>query len=123
MKVLGIRFCQVSAEGRAQAEFLRKLGLAERAMERPEGVPPESFMGAIFPAGESWVEIWEEGEGMAAGTMLQVVVDDADAFAAHARQQGLSPQGPMDLHGERIYFASAPGGLQISFQSKLPEGE
>lgn len=123
MKVLGIRYCTVSPEARALAEFLGKLGLPEREMERPEGLDPDVFMGAVFPAGESWVEIWEEGKGMPAGTMLQVVVDDADAFAEHARANGLSPRGPMDMHGERIYFAKGPGGLQVSFQSKLPGAE
>lgn len=121
MKVLGIRYCAVSPEARAIAAFLEKLGMPEREMERPEGLDPDVFMGAVFPAGSSWVEIWEESEGMPAGTMLQVVVDDADAFAEHARANGLSPQGPMDAHGERIYFARGPGGMKVSFQSKLPD--
>ena len=57
---------------------------------------------------------------MPAGIMLQIEVDDADAFAAHAKANGLEAQGPMDAHGERIYFFKAPTGLQVSFQSKLP---
>ena len=116
MKVLGIRFCTVTEEGPALAGFLDKLGLPQRDMGQGDS---DAFMGAVFPAGDdSWVEIWQPAEGMPAGVMLQVVVDDADAFAAHARDNGLEPQGPMDAHGERIYFLQAPSGLHVSFQSR-----
>ncbi len=116
MQVLGIRFCSVSAEAEEVARFLGGgLGLPERIMS-DDGAP---FSGAIFPAGESWVEVWPEGPGMPAGIMLQVVVDDADAWADNSRKNGLEPTGPMDAHGERIYYLKAPGGLAISFQSKL----
>jgi len=47
------------------------------------------------------------------------VVDDADAFAAHARANGLEPQGPTDAYGERIYYLAGPAAMPISFQSKL----
>ena len=119
MKVLGIRFCSVSAEARELAAFFNALGLPERMMEGTEEMPEGVFPGAIFPAESSWIEVWQEGPGMPAGLMLQVVVDDADAFAEHARANGLEPKGPMDAHGERIYFLSAPTGLQVSFQSAL----
>jgi len=56
---------------------------------------------------------------MPAGIMLQIVVDDADAWAENARKNGLEPSGPIDDHGERIYYLKAPGGLPISFQSTL----
>jgi hypothetical protein len=56
---------------------------------------------------------------MPAGLMLQLVVDDADAIAANARENGVEVQGPMEAHGEKIYFAVAPGGLSISFQEVL----
>lgn len=119
MKVLGIRYCTVSKQAEAIAEFLGEKGL---------GLPPrdmgdsDTFQGAVFPAGDtSWVEIWPEMEGFSAMTMLQVVVDDADAFAERARGNGLDPKGPMDAHGERIYMMEGPDGLQMSFQSKLPE--
>ncbi len=116
MRVLGIRFCSVSAEAEEVARFLGGgLGLPERNMSE-DGAP---FSGAIYPAGESWVEVWPEGPGMPAGIMLQIVVDDADAWADNARKNGLEPTGPMDAHGERIYYLKAPGGLAISFQSKL----
>ena len=72
------------------------------------------------PAGDSWIEVWPEGPGMPAGIMLQIVVDDADAWAERARANGLKPQGPTDAHGERIYYLQAPGGLPIAFQSRLP---
>ena len=116
MKVLGIRFCSVSDEARALADFLDRLGLPQRDMGVADA---DTFMGAVFPAQDSWIEIWQQGDGMPAGIMLQVVVDDADAFAAHARSNGLAPQGPMDAHGERIYFLEAPTGLKVSFQSAL----
>ena len=56
---------------------------------------------------------------MPAGIMLQVEVEDADALAAVARAQGLEPKGPVEAHGERIYYLLAPGGLAMTFQSKL----
>lgn len=119
MRVLSLRFCAVSPEAQALAEFFNKLGLKPAALDPACGVEPASLGGAIFAAGDSWIEVWPEGHEMPAGLMLQLVVDDAEAFAAHARAQGLDPQGPMDAHGERIFFAQAPGGLQLSFQSKL----
>jgi hypothetical protein len=117
MKVLGIRYCSVLPEVGALAGFFDALGLARKTM--PDDLPKEFSDGAIFPAGDSWIELWPQGPGMPAGTMLQIVVDDADAFAEHARRHGLDPQGPQDAHGERIYFVQAPTGLQISFQSAL----
>lgn len=118
MKFLGIRFCSVSKDAEALAGFLGKSGLG--LPERDLGGDGDGFSGAVFPAGDSWVEVWSEGPGMPAGVMLQIVVDDADAWAEHARSNGLTPKGPMDAHGERIYFLEAPSGLQMSFQSKLP---
>jgi hypothetical protein len=50
--------------------------------------------------------------------MLQIVVDDADAWAERARENGLDPHGPTDAHGERIYFFSAPGGLPVVVLSR-----
>ena len=119
MKVLGIRFCSVSAEAKALAGFLAALGLAERTFDEMPPPGPDGFAGAIFPAGDSWIDLWPAGPQMPEGVMLQVVVDDADAFARHAKANGLAPEGPMDAHGERIYFLKAPGGLQMSFQSAL----
>ena len=118
MKVLGIRFCSVTSKAEELAEFLGKgLGLPQ---ERIEGTDDsEGFAGAIFPAAESWIEIWPVSAEMPSGIMLQIVVDDADAWAAEARGNGLDPKGPIDAHGERIYYLRAPGGLDVSFQSKL----
>lgn len=121
MNVLGIRFCTVSEDARSLAAFFDRLGLPQRDMGAAGVSDPGAFTGAVFPAADSWIEIWQQGENMPAGTMLQVVVDDADAFAAHARSNGLEPQGPMDMHGERIYFLEAPAGLKLSFQSALDE--
>jgi hypothetical protein len=119
MQVLAIRFCHVSPEAEAMADTFKALGLPQRSLDDvfPPGTP--GFMGAIFLAGASWVELWPQGPEMPSGTMLQVVVDDADAFAAHARGNGLAPEGPMDMHGERVFFLKLPGGLQLSFQSAL----
>lgn len=118
MKVLGIRYCTISEHSEDQARFLAGgLGLPQRDF----GMPADRFHGAVFPAGDSWIELWPPGPGMPAMTMLQIVVDDADAWAARARARGLNPEGPMDAHGERIYSLKAPGGLQMSFQSRLPE--
>ena len=120
MKFLGIRFCRVSKDAEALANFLGdQLGLPP--MEHKECSKDDSagFTGAIFPAGGSWIEVWPEGPGMPDGTMLQIVVDDADAWAARAREKGLEPRGPMDAHGERIYTLQAPTGLSVSFQSAL----
>jgi len=118
VKVLGIRFCTVSAEANEVATFLAEgLGLPERKLTEDDS----PFSGAVFPvgAGNSWIEVWPEGPGMPAGIMLQIVVDDADAWAENARKNGLEPAGPTDNHGERIYYLNAPGGLPLSFQSKL----
>jgi hypothetical protein len=114
MKVLAIRFCSVSAQSEDLVGFFREgLGLPTR------DTGEHAAEGAIFPAGESWIEIWKEGPDMPAGTMLQIVVDDADSLAQQARANGLEPQGPMDAHGERIYFLKAPTGLPVTFQSSL----
>ena len=117
MNVLGIRFCAVAEEAATMAQFFTKgLGLPERDL----GGDADTFSGCVIPAGEaSWVEIWQKGEDMPAGLMLQIVVDDADAVAATARQNGVDVQGPMEAHGEKIYFAVAPGGLSVSFQQVL----
>ncbi len=117
MRVLGIRFCAVSAQAEAIASFLGKgLGMPQRdaGLDSASGFP-----GAIFPAGNSWVELWPAGPGMPSLTMLQIVVDDADAWAAQARANGLNPRGPTDAHGERIYSLTGPNGFEISFQSRL----
>ncbi len=123
MKVLGIRFCSVSDQAQELAAFLGEgLGLPARSMSdgSDAGESQTSFGGAIFPAGDkSWIEIWSEAPGMPAGTTLQIVVDDADAWAEQAKRNGLEPHGPTDAHGEQIYFLQAPGGLPVTFQSKV----
>ncbi len=117
MPLLGLRFAHVAPPETAEAiaDTFGKLGLAPTDFPEAAGMP-----GAIFTTEDqkSWAEFWHESEGMPAGTMLQLVVDDADAMAAAARANGLAPEGPMDAHGERIYFLTLPGGLPLSFQSK-----
>ena len=134
MKVLGLRFCKVAHtdEARALAEILGENGLGLKAndMGPPDMNMGDGFQGAVFPAGDSdnggaqtglgsWIEIWPAGEAMPKMTMLQIVVDDADAWAARAKKNGLDVKGPDDAHGERIYYLEGPGGLPISFQSKV----
>lgn len=115
MRVIGIRFSYVTSEAGDLARFLGDgLGM-------PQNVPAadgESFAGAIFPAGDSWIEIWPESQSLPGGMMLQIVVDDADAWADRARAGGLDPTGPIEQHGERIYFLEAPGRLPVSFLSR-----
>ncbi len=120
MELKSLRFVAVSPEADALVEFLGLgLGFSCVAQSLQEG-NPDSPQGGIFHAGDSRLEVWPDGEGMPAGIMLQLEVDDADAVAAQARQQGLQPQGPMEARGERIYYLLAPGGLALTFQSKLP---
>ena len=114
MRARAIRFCSVTAQSEDLIRFFKE-GLGLPAREAGD----HAAEGAIFPAGESWIEVWKEGPGMPAGTMLQIVVDDADSLAQQARANGLEPQGPMDAHGERIYFLKAPTGLPVTFQSPL----
>jgi hypothetical protein len=112
MQDLAIRFCSVSAEAEEVASFLADgLGLPVKKMTA-DGA---AFGGAIFPAGASWIEVWPEAPGMPEGIMPQIVVDNADAWADNARNNGLDPTAPMDDHGERIYYLNAP----VSFRSKL----
>jgi len=114
MKVLSLRYCTITSESEALFQFFQALGLASKSDS-----DSTAQKGGIFIAGDSWIEVWPEGEGMPAGTMLQLVVDDADAFAEHAKNQGLTPQGPIEAHGEKIYFIEGPNGLPVSFQSAL----
>jgi len=121
-KVPGMRFCRVAHKDDARdlADMLKRIGIAERDMH---GGNAPAFEGAVFPVAEnaehSWIEIWPAGEAMPEMTMLQIIVDDADAFAQNARKNGLEPKGPDDAHGERIYYLEGPSGLPISFQSKI----
>lgn len=123
MTVLGIRFCTVKLEKEASdlAAYLGSDGwnFSERGMSTD---PAEGFQGAVFPAGKaSWTEIWAASEHMPETVMLHVIVDDADTYARRAQDNGITVSGPMDMHGERIYFSEAPGGLQIAVLSKLTD--
>jgi hypothetical protein len=120
MKVLGFRLCTVSTEAPKLASFLDAIGFERHPLEGGARNADGPFTGAVFAAGESWLAMWPPSADMPTGLMLQVVVDDADAFAAHAREQGLSPVGPTDSQNKRLYFLQAPTGLQISIQSRLP---
>lgn len=119
MKVLGFRFCTVSPEASNLAAFFDAIGFERHPLEGGSAADG-TFAGAVFAAGESWLAMWPPGGDMPTGMMLQVVVDDADAFAEQARAQGLEPTGPTEAQGKRIYFLQAPTGLQLSIQSRLP---
>ena len=119
MNLKGIRFVAVSPDANSLVEFLG-LGLGIPCVAQPlQADDPDSPQGGLFHAGDSRVEVWPEGEGMPPGIMLQLEVEDADATAEHARSQGLSPKGPMEAHGERIYYLLAPSGLAMTFQSNI----
>ena len=117
MKVLGIRFCTVSEQAKELSHFFENgLGLEKREMENSS----DDFFGSIFNAGEnSWIEMWPKSEEMPECVMLQIVVEDADKMAAFAKAKGLKVSEPTEAYGERIYFTEAPGGLPVTFQSKL----
>ncbi len=120
MQPLSIRFCAITPEADALVEFLG-LGLGFPCVAKPLSEDPDSPKGGLFHASdESWIEVWKDGPQMPAGIMLQVVVEDADAAAAHARANGLDPKGPMLTRTEKIYYLMAPGGLAMTVQSKLP---
>ena len=125
MKVLGIRFCKVAQadDAKALAALLGEKGLGLSPMDL--GTGDGGFSGAVLPVDEgakqglgSWIEIWAAGEQMPEMTMLQIVVDDADAYAENARKNGLDVKGPDDAHGERIYYLEGAGGLPVAFLSK-----
>ena len=124
MELKSIRFCAISPEADKLVEFLG-LGLGFPCVAKPlKDNDPESPQGGIFHAGDSsWIEIWPEGDNMPPGVMLQVIVDDANEYAAHAKTNGIEMRGPMEANGECIYFAIAPGGLAMTIQSPLPAKE
>ncbi|MHA7870842.1 MAG: VOC family protein [Hyphococcus sp.] len=124
MKVLGIRFCKVAKtdDVKAIADLLGEKGFGLTPIDM--GISDE-FTGAVFPVDDaakdgrgSWIEFWAASENMPEMTMLQIVVDDADAWAERAKANGLDVKGPDDAHGERIYYLEAPGGLPVAFLSK-----
>lgn len=127
MKLLGHRLSYVgeNAGALAMSKLLMALGLTPREIFAKDFQPSEKlddtdFAGAIFASDDNnWVELWAELEGLPKGLMLQLVVDDADALAAAARANGIEPHGPVDVHGERIYYIQSPIGMPISFQSRL----
>ncbi|MEL7488061.1 MAG: hypothetical protein AAGJ87_12690 [Pseudomonadota bacterium] len=124
MKFLGIRFCRVAKRENAEglAKMLGETGLGLKAVDMPKIDGLDGFQGAVFPvednASNSWIEIWPASEQMPEMVMLQIIVDDADAWAENARANGLDPKGPDDAHGERIYYIEGPSGLPIAFVSK-----
>ena len=126
MKVLAHRFCYVGDKVLALdfSKTLAALGMdigqvfSQNMFETAE-LNDDDFSGAIFKIDdESWIEIWAEMEGVPKGIMLQLIVDDADAFAENAKKNGLAPDGPVLAHGEKIYYIIPKSGLAISFQSK-----
>lgn len=113
MQVLGIRFSSVTPHAEPLERFFRALGMDTT----DDDAGDDAFPGAVFAAGESRVEVLPHGPQQPEGLTLQVLVDDADRFAEHARACGLAPHGPVDVGSERTYFLIAPGGLRVSLQS------
>ncbi len=114
MRILGHRFCLATEADavRGYAELLERLGLPET--DQGDG---EDF-GAIFRTGRnSWIELAAAAAGEPGTVTLQIVVDDADAFAERARGQGVEAEGPYDCHGERTYRLKVPGPVPISVHS------
>lgn len=127
MKLLGHRLSYVGEKPAALAlsKTLLALGIAPKALYsaqlmETEILHDEDFSGAVFAADENnWIEFWAEIDGLPKGLMLQLVVDNADEFADYAKKNHLNPQGPVEAHGEKIYYLQTPTGLPISFQSKI----
>lgn len=123
MKVIGHRFVHVAPAEDAGGfnGMLQKLGLAPMDLRETLGDAVDAFEGESYTAGSdaSMIQVWAAGEQMPAGTMLQIIVDDAEAYAENARANGLEPQGPFDMHGERVFMLTAPSGMPVSFQSAL----
>jgi len=120
MEILGIRFCTVTAQAKEELDFFEnKLSLKNNFDSNND------FVGGVFSTEDqsSWLECWQASEQMPSGIMLQLVVKDADAFAKNARLNGLQPSGPVDAHGERIYYLKTPSGMNMSFQSKLSSAQ
>ncbi len=124
MEVLGIRFCRVAKRENAEqlAAMLGADGLGLPARALPESLDAPGFQGAVFPVeangDNSWIEVWPAGEAMPEMVMLQIIVDDADAWAARGRDNGVDIKGPDNAHGERIYYIEGPSGLPIAIVSK-----
>lgn len=123
MTIQGIRYCQVLNAQSAEdfAQWLGEKGWGFEPREMPKLA--EGFQGAVFASArdsdKTWAEIWPEGEGMDQGTMLQIVVDDANAYAEQARANGIEVHGPVEMFGERICFAQSPDGTKVAVLSKI----
>ncbi len=116
MKIIGIRFCSVSQKAKDDLDFFEnKLGLTNTLG------PHTGFVGGVFPTEDqsSWVECWQASEQMPEGLMLQLVVENSDEFATNVKANGVEAYGPVDAHGERIYYIKTPSGVAMSFQSKI----
>lgn len=122
MEALGIRFCAVSKHAEDLAKLLGDgLGLTQKSTS--EIVDSKTLRGSVFEAGSSWIEVWPESDQMPSGVMLQIVVDNADAWAERARNNGVELVGPMDINNERAYYLEGPGSMPITFQSAIHNAE
>ncbi|WP_226580928.1 hypothetical protein [Halobacillus litoralis] len=114
MKVLGYRYVDVSDKSDDMVDFFQnKLGIENAWTNTDE------YRGGIFKAGDSWLEFWHKSECMVGVTMLQIVVDDADAFADYAKKQGTDIHGPIEEHGEKMYSLTAPNGMPVTILSSI----
>lgn len=114
MTVKAVRFCQVNDDNAPMVKFFEDLGL-----EKKSDCGGSEFPGSVFLARNDWIEQWQSGDSMPAGTMLQLEVDDADVYAERLKSNDYQVFGPMEQHGEKMYFVTAPNGLQLSILHKL----
>ena len=111
MDIKSIRFCEVHGNSSALRETLKTAGFSPR-----EGVAGGDVFGTL---GDSWIELWDQTPDMPAGIMLQIIVEDAQAWADQARERGVEIHGPFDAHGERMFMLGNSTGMQITVQSKI----
>lgn len=114
MTIKSIRFCQVNEDNAEMVKFFDDLGLSKKS-----DCDSADFPGAVFLAGDNWIEQWQSGDSMPSGTMLQLEVDDAEAYAERLKSSEYQVFGPMEQHGEKMFFVTAPNGLQLSILHKL----
>lgn len=114
LKLLGYRHVTVSEESEQMVDFFEnKLGLANSWTET------DKYSGGVFKSENSWLEFWGKSEDMPEMTMLQLIVDDADEFAACIKTSGVELNGPVEERGERIYSMTAPNRMPVTIQSSI----
>ena len=107
----------------ARARSARMIAPSNRTVDMPVGE-----IGFVGMVDRDVFDEWLRERAVSAGAQreqgrferLERDEDGRRVVVYAARGNGLAPEGPMDAHGERIYFLRLPGGLQMSFQSAWP---